>query len=51
MDVKNFKDRRLMEDQITVGIYYYIDDAGNKVFDEEEMRNEFENKLEELLKK
>lgn len=39
-----------MYNQLTVGIYYYIDENGKKIFDEEEMRSEFENKLNELLK-
>lgn len=37
-------------EEIKVGIYYYIDDeTGKKVYDEDEMRDEFERKLEELL--
>ena len=34
-------------DTIEVGIYYYIDDDGKKVYDEECMREEFETLLEE----
>ena len=29
---------------IEIGIYYYEDEDGNKVYDYEEMGNEFENK-------
>jgi hypothetical protein len=39
-----------MYNQLTVGIYYYTDEDGKKVFDVEEMRAEFEMKLEEILK-
>tara|TARA_Y100001963_G_C6469337_1_gene303759 strand:- start:309 stop:449 length:141 start_codon:yes stop_codon:yes gene_type:complete len=35
-------------EKIEIGIYYYVDDKGNKVYDIEEMANEFENKLSEL---
>ena len=34
---------------IDVGIYYYIDDDGKKVYDTEEMTNEFETKLNKLI--
>ena len=37
-------------DTIEVGIYYYIDDDGKKVYDEECMREEFETLLEQLTK-
>jgi len=33
---------------IQIPIYYYEDDDGNKVYDFEEMSNEFEHKLSEL---
>ena len=33
---------------IEIGIYYYEDEDGNKVYDYEEMANEFENKLSEI---
>lgn len=33
---------------IQIGVYWYKDDDGNFIFDEEEMRNEFETKLEEI---
>ena len=36
--------------KIQVGIYYYEDDDGNKVYDFEEMADEFEQKLSELDK-
>jgi hypothetical protein len=40
-----------MEDKIEIGIYYYIDEeTGEKVYDEDEMRDEFETKLQKLLK-
>lgn len=35
--------------EIRIEIYYYIDDEGNKIYDEDEMRDEFERKLQELL--
>ena len=34
--------------KIETGVYWYEDESGKKVYDEEEMRNEFENKLLEL---
>lgn len=38
------------EDVIEVEIYWYIDpDTGKKVIDEDEMRAEFELKIQELL--
>ena len=36
------------ENAIEVGIYYYIDDDGKKVYDTEEMTREFETKLNQL---
>jgi hypothetical protein len=36
------------EKTIDVGIYYYTDDDGKKVYDTEEMTNEFETKLKAL---
>lgn len=36
------------EKTIDVGIYYYTDDNGKKVYDTEEMTNEFETKLKAL---
>ena len=33
---------------IEVGVYYYISDDNKIVYDEEEMLNEFQNKLKEL---
>jgi len=38
----------LEEQTINVGVYYYIDDEGNKVYDVEEMKREFETKLKDL---
>ena len=38
-------------DTIGVGIYYYIDDDGKKVYDEECMREEFETLLEQINNK
>lgn len=38
------------EQTIQVGVYYYIDDEGNRVYDEEEMQREFESKIKELPK-
>ena len=36
--------------EISIGIYYYIDEETNqKVYDVEYIREEFESKLEELL--
>jgi len=40
-----------MKDVITVGIYYYVNEDGDKVYDEESMREEFENKLITLINK
>lgn len=35
---------------IEVGVYYYIDDEGNRIYDEEEMQRELEFKMKELPK-
>ena len=35
-------------DKIEIGVYYYIDESGNKVYDFEAMSEEFEGKLSEL---
>lgn len=37
------------EQVIEVGVYYYTDDKGKKVYDTEEMTNEFETKLNQLI--
>ena len=40
----------MSEETLEIGIYYYIDEeTGKKVYDEDEMRDEFERKLKELL--
>ena len=39
---------KTMENVIEVGIYYYVDENGTKVYDTEEMTREFEQKLSEL---
>ena len=36
------------EQTIQVGVYYYLDDAGNKVYDFDEMMSEFEAELKKL---
>jgi hypothetical protein len=36
------------KNKIEVNIYYYIDENGKKVYDFEEMADEFEQKLSEL---
>ena len=43
-------DKNGMPDTLEVGIYYYTDDDGKKVYDEECMREEFETLLEQLTK-
>ena len=40
-----------MPDTLDIGIYYYIDDDGKKVYDIECMMEEFEYKLKELKEK
>jgi len=35
--------------KIEIGIYYYEDDDGNKVYDYESMAEEFENELSKLV--
>ena len=35
-------------DKIEIGVYYYTDESGNKVYDFEAMSEEFEDKLSEL---
>jgi hypothetical protein len=37
-----------MEEKIEVNIYYYIDENGKKIYDFEEMANDFELKLSKL---
>jgi len=39
---------RIAEEIIEVGVYYYIDDEGKKVYDVDEMMNEFELELKKL---
>lgn len=36
------------EDVISIGVYWYDDEEGKRIYDIEEMRNEFETKLAEL---
>ena len=38
----------MSNEKIEVNIYYYIDEDGKKVYDFEEMANEFEQRLSEL---
>lgn len=40
----------IAEQTIEVGVYYYLDDEGNKVYDFEEMMREFEEDLKRLSK-
>jgi len=35
--------------KIEIGIYYYEDDDGNKVYDYESMAEEFENELSKIV--
>ena len=35
-------------DKIEIGVYYYTDDNGKKVYDLEAMSEEFENQLSEI---
>ena len=37
------------DDKIIIPIYYYVDEMGKKVIDEDSIREEFENKLSEVL--
>ena len=37
------------EDKIEIHICWYVDEDGKKVYDEDHMREEFENKLTKLL--
>ncbi len=39
-----------MEKEIIIQVYYAEEDNGNKIVDEEYMREEFEYKLEEAIK-
>lgn len=41
-------DEPVSEQTIQVGVYYYIDDEGKKVYDFDEMMNEFEAELKKL---
>jgi len=38
----------IAEQTIEVGVYYYLDDEGKKVYDTEEMQREFEAELKKL---
>jgi hypothetical protein len=38
----------IAEQTIEVGVYYYLDNEGNKVYDFDEMMNEFETELKRL---
>lgn len=49
MKEKEFNKKFEMLSHILSPIYYNLDDEGNVVIDEEEMRNEFEHKLNEIL--
>lgn len=39
-----------MEEKIIVPVYYTEEDGGNKIIDEDSIREEFEYKLEEISK-
>ena len=41
-------DEPIAEQVIQVGVYYYLDEEGNKVYDVEEMMREFEAELKIL---
>jgi len=41
-------DNPIPEQTIQVGVYYYTDDEGKKVYDFDEMMNEFEAELKKL---
>ena len=41
-------DEPVSEQTIQVGVYYYIDDEGKKVYDFDEMMSEFEEELKRL---
>lgn len=43
-------DEPIAEQTIEVGVYYYLDNEGNKVYDFDEMMNEFETGLKRLSK-
>jgi hypothetical protein len=45
-----YKDDRIEEESIQVDHYYYLDKDGKKVYDEEEMTQEFQEKLSKLAK-
>lgn len=41
-------DEPIPEQVIQVGVYYYLDDTGKKIYDLEEMQREFITKLKDL---
>lgn len=43
-------DEPVVEQTIQVGVYYYLDEEGNRVYDEEEMQREFDTKVKDLLR-
>ena len=46
----NINREPIAEETIEVGVYYYLDDEGNKVYDFDEMMREFEEDLKRLSK-
>lgn len=47
-DKTNKRDVPEVPSEISVGVYFFIDDEGNMIFDEEEMQREFEEKLKKM---
>ena len=43
--------RRLFMDKIEIGVYYYTDESGNKVYDVQEMFEELDRKIYDLQQK
>jgi len=42
------RDAHQVPSEISVGVYFFIDDEGNMIFDEEEMQREFEEKIKKI---
>ena len=46
--MKQSKFKIMSYETIEVGVYYYIDETGKKIYDYDEMGDEFEQRLNEL---
>ena len=40
----------MTKSEIVIPMFYFVDENGNKIYDEDEMRKEFEYQLEQIKK-